>query len=636
MITNREKEIILLCLDDTVKKSLDEFLNRLKISKRALQYNISNINYKLKQNIKIKNNSIIFDKNTLDKIALFEVSSIGAKDRQDLIYLYSIYSNKGLNISKLSKSINVSRNTIKSDMLKLNEKFIYKDAYVINADLKKKSEILVNIIRNKNIKIYVEELIDYSQIDKINKFLKEVSNHINLKSLNTVYEVIVCYIYNILNSNIDEKIDSFKNYKEYKLIENIYIKYYEDMNKLDKIADLLISMSLTPNIDTWINESFTLSKLIKKVSDIISVDLTKDKVFYNFLLNHIKTAIYRLKNNIQLNSLDYLSLVKENDKLIDILKTEIKDMEKVFDINFTNVEIYLLVFHFRAAIDRKENTSTKKVILVCGLGYGSSKVLESNLKEKFDIDILDILPVHLVKEYMNSNDNIDYVLTTVDLDIEAVKINPLILDEDYKKLLSLGIKLKNKKILVDDIANDIKEEFGLGIEEIKTYFLNKYPEKFYTKNQKYSNLLSILSSDKLIFINQLRDYKEAIEKVGDILLNNGSIKQEYVEAMIDNVKRLGAYIVVEDVVAMPHANNIEYVNKTDIAILILKEYIYFNDKKRAKVFFAFSSKDNKSHIDILNDFYNLIIEDDFIEQIDKIDKYEDFYKYIKERGSYDI
>lgn len=44
-----------------------------------------------------------------------------------------------------------------------------------------------------------------------------------------------------------------------------------------------------------------------------------------------------------------------------------------------------MVFHFKASIDRSYISNRKKVVLVCEFGYGTSRVLMHNLKEKFDL-----------------------------------------------------------------------------------------------------------------------------------------------------------------------------------------------------------------------------------------------------------
>ena len=71
--------------------------------------------------------------------------------------------------------------------------------------------------------------------------------------------------------------------------------------------------------------------------------------------------------------------------------------------------------------------------------------------------------------------------------------------------------------------------------------------------------------------------------------------------------------------------------KTDISFLILKEPVYFSKEKYANVLFVFSSINKQDHIMFLNEFYDLVLNPTFLKEIAKIDKYDEFITYIKER-----
>ena len=61
-----------------------------------------------------------------------------------------------------------------------------------------------------------------------------------------------------------------------------------------------------------------------------------------------------------------------------------------------------------------------------------------------------------------------------------------------------------------------------------------------------------------------------------------SIEEGYVDAIIDNINKLGSYIVVDDMIAMPHARPGNYVNDFGISITTFKNPIKigsYNDIK---------------------------------------------------------
>ena len=48
----------------------------------------------------------------------------------------------------------------------------------------------------------------------------------------------------------------------------------------------------------------------------------------------------------------------------------------------------------------------------------------------------------------------------------------------------------------------------------------------------------------------------------------------------------------------------------------------------AKIFFCFSTSDEKNHLEILNDIYKLILRPNFIKEMGNIDNYQKLVEYI--------
>jgi len=635
MLNEREVKILEMLLKGE-DLTIDEVSEHFSVSKRSIQYDVNKINYYLLKNqnpkILIKDSRFMFDVDAITNILKDNDKSndLIKDDRIDLIYLNSIFSLTGLNISSLSKIIGVSRNTIKSDMETMNEKFEYDNSkgYYIKKNNIKKIEILERIYRNGRINKYIDEVLDKDLISNIKEFIKETSNNIKLNISEDVYLKLLISIYchyvfyekNTVNSNLIAGNDYF-------IIENIFNKYFSNKRSFNTIADILIGLSINSNLESWLDESFLIKKLIKYVSDNLNIDLTEDTILYDFLLSHLKVSIYRLKKNIKLSNTFYEKLDWDDENLIKILKKGLVEIESTFEIKFTDIELSLIMYHFKASIDRTEINNRKKVILVCGLGYGTSRVLEYYLKDHFDIDIIDVLPAYMINRDISKNMNIDYILTTVDLDFEAIKINPVLQIEDYKKLESLGIKRKKDKIVIDNFIKDL-QEIGKFDEKILKNLLNqKYSNIFVDKLKMKNNLSGILSENKVVFKNDVKDWKEAINILGNILQKNGSINNKYTQSMIDNIENLGPYIIIDDNIALPHSQSLGNVYKTDISLLILKEAVDIKGRM-AKIFFCFSTSDEKNHLEILNDIYKLILRPNFIKEMGNIDNYQKLVEYI--------
>ena len=653
MLNYRETEI----LNNLIKGEKYNFKlisEKYGVSDRAARYYINNIDsilqlldYKITKKVK---NSIYLDTNQ-DFKSLFEIlekiHKLSIEDRIDILKLILFFDEKGLNITKICKELEISRTTIKKDLKLISEEFkiqeielIYKnvDGYHINGNFQKilikKIELLEKLFDSLNdqnfskvIKTkvfhYFFKYIKQKNIENAKKIIVEIEKVMFLNINEESYNKIFSYVLLLLNFEKDcenKKDFTAKKFlihtEEYKKIEKILQKI---LNKneiksemLIEITDLIMGININSlknnSFEDWINEELIIKKMISKVSKIVKTDLTRDEILYNGLLYHIKPAMYRIKNNIQITNSVFQELILEKDPILEVVNRAIEEIESLFEVKFPEDEIALMGFHIKASIERNTSEKTKKVILICGLGYGSSKVLEQSLKENYDLDIVDVLPYYLIKTSMPNYKNIDLILSTIDLeetyDIPVIKINPLLKEQDFILLSKYGIRKNITKISLKQIMDIIKNNTTITDE----YKLNK---------------------NNVQFFNKFSDWKEAITKAGNILQKNGFIKQEYIEEMIKLIEKHGAYIIIEEGMAIPHAPISKNVLKTGISLLIVKEKVLFPNGKGANIFLSFATINKTEHLGILNDLFELITKYNFIEKISKITEYEELEEFFR-------
>lgn len=75
---------------------------------------------------------------------------------------------------------------------------------------------------------------------------------------------------------------------------------------------------------------------------------------------------------------------------------------------------------------------------------------------------------------------------------------------------------------------------------------------------------------------------------------------------------MGSYIVVDDMIAMPHARPGNYVNDFGISITTFKNPIKIGSYDDIKIFITISSPDDDSHIDFITQIMKLIDNEEFI------------------------
>jgi len=129
---------------------------------------------------------------------------------------------------------------------------------------------------------------------------------------------------------------------------------------------------------------------------------------------------------------------------------------------------------------------------------------------------------------------------------------------------------------------------------------------------------NILSKDHIRIKEDAADWEEAIRRAGDVLVQAGSAKPAYLDRMIRSVKELGPYIVIMPGFALAHAAPCEDVVKSDISLITLKEPVSFGSPNDpVLVVLCLGCVDSTSHLDMLSEIAELLLEEGRIGQIAK-------------------
>ena len=231
--------------------------------------------------------------------------------------------------------------------------------------------------------------------------------------------------------------------------------------------------------------------------------------------------------------------------------------------------------------------------------------------------------------------NIDLILSTIDLeenyDIPVVKINPLPKEEDFILLSKYGIRKNITKVSLKQIMDIIENNVAIKdkdklVNELKNKLENKIIDDL---SEVGVVLKEMLNRNNVQFVDKVKDWKEAITKAGEILEKNNIIRHDYIEEMVKLIEKHGAYIVIEEGMAIPHAPISENVLKAGISLLVVKEKVLFPNGKGANIFLSFATTNNTEHLGILNDLFELITKYNFIEKISKITDYEELEEYFR-------
>ncbi|WP_068496131.1 PTS sugar transporter subunit IIA [Paenibacillus kribbensis] len=130
-------------------------------------------------------------------------------------------------------------------------------------------------------------------------------------------------------------------------------------------------------------------------------------------------------------------------------------------------------------------------------------------------------------------------------------------------------------------------------------------------------LTELLTPDRIGLLDRVEGWEQSIRIASSPLLEQGAITEEYVDAMIDNVRKLGPYIIITPKVAIPHARPENGVLNMSISLLRVQEGISFSEREGHTVhlLFVLAAPDKSSHITLLTELAVLLENTNHIETL---------------------
>lgn len=675
----------LLILDFLIKhkqSSIKEIAEKFNISESSARYDLKNIEVLIEKknaNIEFLSKGNIYFNNFEKNIFDFSQDNLQyiltSEERVEFLEIFILLNNQPFNIQRIIEILDITRNTFKSDFEKVKQNF-YKMGITLNNDgtfsLKRGSSrtyILIPLSRLIKRFIFQEEVyyypnkfifnnafkhISYDKINIITQYIREVLERSNKILSDESYQMLIAYIIIVVetvannyklqtNTNNEE---FFKSKEEFKILTSKkYILEEEFKIKIDETELIRLtifflgSQTYTKKIDfyeNWIRSEIFIEKFIRDVSSQLKYNLTKDTILFNGLLNHLKPAVYRIKNKINLENSIYEELILKEKKLFDIVKKSIENIPELKEIS--NDEIAYLVVYFKASIERIEQNKKvkKKILVVCNFEYGTSRLLSQNLHENYEMEIVATLPVYELKNYKNL-ENIDYILTTTtfnqnSINIPIIQVNPILDKNDFALLDSLNFKRnKNKislKVLINLIKNNIKEnEISTVIKALKENLDDFFIDDYIHSPIPILNLKTLLPAENIVITDEDFNWKNAIWKLGDLLIEKKLVSSSYIKDIIKIVEDNGTYMVVDERFGIFHAKNNDNIFQTSLMLLVSKKQIQIKDKK-THLILILASKDGHEHLQSLIEFSKIFESKENIDKILKLSSNKRIFDFI--------
>lgn len=144
-------------------------------------------------------------------------------------------------------------------------------------------------------------------------------------------------------------------------------------------------------------------------------------------------------------------------------------------------------------------------------------------------------------------------------------------------------------------------------------------------------LMDYFKKENITLNAEAKNWEEAIAISGRTLVDNESIEERYIDAMIKAVKDLGPYIVVAPKIAIAHARPVDGVNRCGFAITTLKDPVKFGNEANDPVciVITISAIDHDGHLEALSELMTLIENTQMCNKIIESENVNEVYSIIE-------
>ncbi len=644
---------------------LSTLLIEFNISTRSVQNYIRNIQtFVPRAKIYIKSGYIHLNNTEYIKEYLQENIAIPhSAELKKLSLIYSLLKNDHLNLTNTAIELEISRSSVKNYLEEITSLLTKNNLSLIPNH--KKGLKLVG--EETNIRqLFLQLFFEYKKLSKfeqknlnlyfntqnnnyilIKEFVDNILVEENIQLSDSSFEIVVSYIQILIHRSTQNKFISYFNndvtlsantIKSYTNLCNSFHFLYSKIELqylLQFIKNCSYTHHLFNDVDNWFDYHLLVVKIIDLFSDAINLNLNLDHQLYRSLMLHIKPTMFRLNNNIRLEDIDANDIIERYPNEFKITRNVLNKLNFFTSHNIDNNELALVTIHFLTAINRFKNltNNTKhQILIVCSHGYGTSKLLEQQLSDKYAVNIVDCIALNRIHQF-NIDASIDYIITTIkslklDCNTNIIHVNPILTTEDFNVLNNRLEKNIANKIKLSELIATIEDSCIISdksnlISTIKHKFGNNLINDL--DNTKLT-LLDLLPIDNILIYDSMPDWQSVILDAGQFLVKNNYSKPQYKENLLYSFNNYGSYMIIDDLISIPHASTQKgEIMKSGIVLTILKKPVIFENRPLS-IFFSFCSRNNTEHVEALITIANLIKESNFKEAIEKnIDKEALYY-----------
>ena len=312
-------------------------------------------------------------------------------------------------------------------------------SYVIQAQSLGREENIERFFSEKDIEICKEAISRLSQ-----KYHHQFSEEYSCLLL------VECLVFkkrtehnNCLTERTSNLINDLNHLEVYffsgELLETVINKSFSEISpyEIEAMAYSLLAYGFSIQSADYIqNIEHQVNELINKVSNLLSLDLSKDNHLKLMLSNHISKMIFRLRNQIYITNPALEEIKKQYSSLFNVIWIAIRGLSKYYEINISNEELAFIVIHFQLAIEKI--VKPLNIVVICQNGIATSELIMSKLHKIFDSDA-KITNINARELDFYDLSNIDLIISTIalpEVKVPVIEVSPILTKDEIESIRS--------------------------------------------------------------------------------------------------------------------------------------------------------------------------------------------------------
>lgn len=614
-LDNRSVQV-LQTVASTVKISSKEIMEKYRLTRNQLDYALKKINDYLEENsyrkiIRSRNGSFVVDTKVVDDFSGImnsesqlqaDENSFLDEDHRLLVILLLIFSADYLSLYHFSESLEVSKNTIVSDIKKLKKQlsrhkltidYSRKGGYYFRGDeeairgliLVVTDQVMESIYNRLIFEKYLD--IQTAEIEAQRRMLRLVEEELQVQYTDNRIQTAPYFL--VL---LDRRV------KNDHLIEQrfgLLAKEIMDTNEYAAIVKVLAGQSMLPKSYTEhlylclyilslkitdLSNIFSLNKeelrahielFIAMLEKNTIIQLNDKAQLIENLALHLTPAYYRIRYGL---TSDYTltDIVKNQlDPLFFIVKSSIAPLEEFFEERIPNDEIYLITMFIGAYMQKEkpinlDNTIVKAAV-VCPNGIISSKLLEKTLDNWFPM--IHFVSSFSIREFYEKEEclEVQLIFSTTPLTTEFPVIvvgndlsamnKTLIVNE----VIQLIYKIDSYKLQPDHILSIVKKHLPMDDEtegKIRKELMISYNSIFQIQDQEILtnetklNLSDLITKESIVILPNKLTWLEILQAATQNLIARGIVEPSYLSHLEEQFPEVTPSIVLGNQIVIPH------------------------------------------------------------------------------------